>query len=281
MPAQHPDGGEPDLLRWLGEGWGEALAQVLEAMAGERPTAAWAPPGAEAAEAAGAAALRWQQEFDLETDAGAWATLAEDAWRSIGARALGASDAEETSDEDARGTCQEILAQSFSVLAQALEQRVGRAVVAAGREVEAVPAGVEGGSVQIGYPGGGPIRVELTYSPALLKALEQTEEGPEPAATRQQETALAPASATLDLLRDVELPVSISFGRAQMPLQDVLKLAAGSVIELDRAVSEPVSLIVNNMVVALGEVVVIEGNYGVRIQEIMCRERLLRSSGLG
>jgi flagellar motor switch protein FliN/FliY len=65
-----------------------------------------------------------------------------------------------------------------------------------------------------------------------------------------------------------------------MPLEDVLKLTAGSVIELDRSISEPVSLIVNDTVVALGEVVVIEGNYGLRIQQIMSRESLLRSSGV-
>jgi len=60
----------------------------------------------------------------------------------------------------------------------------------------------------------------------------------------------------------------------------VLKLTAGSVVELDRAIDDPVALIVNDTVVALGEVVVIEGNYGLRIQQIMSRDHILRTSGV-
>ncbi|MEI9977177.1 MAG: FliM/FliN family flagellar motor switch protein [Ignavibacteriota bacterium] len=60
---------------------------------------------------------------------------------------------------------------------------------------------------------------------------------------------------TLDLLLDVEMPVSVSFGRTQVRIQDILKLITGSIIELDRAISEPVEVIVNNCVIARGEVV--------------------------
>ena len=76
------------------------------------------------------------------------------------------------------------------------------------------------------------------------------------------------------------MPVSVSFGRTQIPLQEVLKLTAGSVVELDRSIDAPVELIVNDTVVALGEVVVVEGNYGMRIQRIMGRKALLRSSAM-
>lgn len=80
-----------------------------------------------------------------------------------------------------------------------------------------------------------------------------------------------------DLLLDVELPVSVSFGRALVPLKEVLKLSSGSIVELNRAVTEPVEVIVNNCVIARGEVVVVEGNYGVRIQQIVSRQDRLRS----
>jgi flagellar motor switch protein FliN len=73
--------------------------------------------------------------------------------------------------------------------------------------------------------------------------------------------------------------VSVSFGRAQLPLKDVIKLTAGSIVELDRAVSEPVEIIVNNAVIAHGEVVVVEGNFGVRITQIMSKQDRLRSLG--
>ncbi len=84
-------------------------------------------------------------------------------------------------------------------------------------------------------------------------------------------------SATFDLLLDVELPVSVSFGGAEVLLKDVLKLTTGSIIELNRSVSEPVELIVNNCVIARGEVVVVDGNFGVRIQHVISRQDRLRS----
>jgi flagellar motor switch protein FliN/FliY len=82
---------------------------------------------------------------------------------------------------------------------------------------------------------------------------------------------------TIDLLYDVELPVSVSFGRAHLPLKEVLKLTSGSIVELNRSVSEPVEIIVNNCVIARGEVVVVDGNYGVRIVQILSRRERLRT----
>jgi flagellar motor switch protein FliN/FliY len=86
------------------------------------------------------------------------------------------------------------------------------------------------------------------------------------------------ACGTLDLLLDVEMPVSISFGRTQVRVQDILKLITGSIIELDRGISDPVELIVNNCTIARGEVVVVDGNYGVRIHEVMSRQERLQES---
>ncbi|MGH9659170.1 MAG: flagellar motor switch protein FliN, partial [Bryobacteraceae bacterium] len=82
---------------------------------------------------------------------------------------------------------------------------------------------------------------------------------------------------TLDLLMEVELPVSISFGRAHLPLRKVMKLNSGSIVELNRTISEPVEVIVNNCVIARGEVVVVNGNYGVRIDQVVSREERLRT----
>jgi flagellar motor switch protein FliN/FliY len=87
----------------------------------------------------------------------------------------------------------------------------------------------------------------------------------------------AQRSRTFNLLMGVELPVSVSFGHVQLPLKDILKLTAGSIIELNRTVDEPVEVIVNNCVVARGEVVVVEGNYGVRIHQIMTRQERMET----
>ena len=84
-------------------------------------------------------------------------------------------------------------------------------------------------------------------------------------------------SPTFDLLLDVELPVCVSFGGAEMQLKDVLKLTTGSIVELNRTVAEPVELIVNNCVIARGEVVVIDGNFGVRVQHVVSRQDRMRT----
>ena len=83
----------------------------------------------------------------------------------------------------------------------------------------------------------------------------------------------------IDLLLDVELPISVSFGHSEMPLKDILKLGAGSVIELDKAVNDPVTVIVNHKPIAKGEVVMVEGNYGVRILEVDSTADRIRSLG--
>ncbi len=88
--------------------------------------------------------------------------------------------------------------------------------------------------------------------------------------------ATQPSPPTLELLLDVELPLSISFGRTYLALRDVLKLSTGSIVELNCPANAYVDVIVNNCTIARGEVVVIEGNYGVRIDEIISRrERML------
>ncbi len=72
----------------------------------------------------------------------------------------------------------------------------------------------------------------------------------------------------LDILLDIELPVTLRFGRKQMTLDDVLRLDTGSIVEFDRGVDEPVEILVNDRVVARGEAVTVRGHYGVRILEI-------------
>ena len=73
----------------------------------------------------------------------------------------------------------------------------------------------------------------------------------------------------LDLLLDVEIPISVEVGRAQMSLEEVLKLVPGSVIALDKKAEEPVDLRVNGKLVARGEVVLVDDVYGLRITQIV------------
>lgn len=72
----------------------------------------------------------------------------------------------------------------------------------------------------------------------------------------------------LALLMDVELEVMLRFGCRQATLREVLELTSGAVLELDREIQEPVDLLLNGRIIARGDVVVIDGNYGLRVTEV-------------
>lgn len=73
---------------------------------------------------------------------------------------------------------------------------------------------------------------------------------------------------SMDLLFDVQLNLSVELGRTSIPVRDVLQLGPGSIVELDKLAGEPVDILVNGKLIARGEVVVVDENFGVRVTEI-------------
>ena len=84
-------------------------------------------------------------------------------------------------------------------------------------------------------------------------------------------------SAGLQLLLDVELEASLRFGAREMPLAEILDLGPGDVVQLDRHMSDPVDLIVADKIVARGEVVLVNGNFGLRVTEVAEPQRRLET----
>lgn len=82
-------------------------------------------------------------------------------------------------------------------------------------------------------------------------------------------TSAPPVDANLKMLEDVELDVRIELGRARMTVEDVLRLASGAVVELDKLAGDPVDVFVNGQLVARGEVLVLNDTFCVRISEIL------------
>ena len=97
-----------------------------------------------------------------------------------------------------------------------------------------------------------------------------------------QETAKKPALSmsqeelsNIELIKDVKLPIRVRIGSKKMLLKDVLSMDIGSVIELDQLANDPLEILVGDKVIAMGEVVIVDGNFGVQIGEIGTkRERL-------
>jgi flagellar motor switch protein FliN/FliY len=244
--------------RWLAEEFCARLAAVYESMAGEAPELQVQP----LAELPAVANVYWRQTFS-GIDGFVSIAASEADWTAAARPILHATGADEGDQARFKSTYFEILARALEGIAQALRVRLRREIACSERDESTSPVealwtpvsfriGAEHGTLWIAG--------DALFSSALMP----------PADAESQ-------SRTFDLLLEVELPVSVSFGRAQVALKDVLKLTTGSIVELNRAVADPVEVIVNNCVIARGEVVVIEGNFGVRIQQVISRSERLRT----
>lgn len=110
----------------------------------------------------------------------------------------------------------------------------------------------------------GSIVLELRLDSATVRSLQAMSP-----ALSAKPAAADMAATKLGMLMDVELVVGVRFGGRRMLLKDILDLCAGSVVELDQQVQEPVDLLLDGKLIARGEVVVVDGNYGLRVTEVL------------
>jgi len=136
--------------------------------------------------------------------------------------------------------------------------------------------------LQAGDAGPAALMIEFACSAALVAELRSGKAEAAKADSAKNEPVEVPAAASatvtredsgqatgaLDLLMDVELAMTMRFGARQMLLREVLELTPGAVVELDRRVQEPVDLLLDGKLVARGEVVVIDGSYGLRVTDV-------------
>lgn len=117
----------------------------------------------------------------------------------------------------------------------------------------------------------GPASASEESRRSLERAFEKAEFAPFGEKPRQG------GHSNIDLLLDVPLPITVELGRTSMTIRDILDLGPGSVVELDRVAGEPVDILVNGKLVARGEVVVIDENFGVRVVDIVAPAERLSS----
>lgn len=80
---------------------------------------------------------------------------------------------------------------------------------------------------------------------------------------------------SLDILKDIEVDVSVELGRITIPIGEVLQLVKGSVVELENLAGEPIDVMVNGLKIAQGEVVVIDEHFGVRITKMITTKAIM------
>ena len=81
----------------------------------------------------------------------------------------------------------------------------------------------------------------------------------------------------LDMILDVQLPIVVELGRTKMLIKDIVGLQRGSVVTLDKMAGEPANLVINGKVLATGEIVVIDDNFGIRLTNMVSRVERLKS----
>lgn len=84
-------------------------------------------------------------------------------------------------------------------------------------------------------------------------------------------------SKNLNMLLDIQLQVTVELGRTKRSIKEILELSQGSIVELDKLAGEPVDILVNSKLIAKGEVVVIEENFGVRVTDIISQTERLKN----
>jgi flagellar motor switch protein FliN/FliY len=261
------------ISQWLAKEWARQIGPVLSSMTGE-PFEAAAPseePGSQEDRE-----LRINRRLREIPEAEVRLAFDGNVWRRCGAAILNAAGIPDASEEETRNAFLEAVEQSLGQLAGELGRRLGREVSwEPANEAPGAEGSLSWAPVDVRGPSGLLGRAWVAAGPGfpLAGSRGQGQSGSENAG------ALAPADRRpmLELLMEVDLPVGVTFGRTQLKLKDAIKLTSGSIVELNRSIIEPVEVIVNNCVIARGEVVVIEGNYGVRIHEIVSREERLRT----
>lgn len=118
------------------------------------------------------------------------------------------------------------------------------------------------------------VSLEWQLSAALNTALAAAQPEQKSAASSGKNVFASPDPARLGFFMDLELDVTLRFGGCNMLLKDILQLGPGSVLELDREIQDPADLLLDGKLIAKGEVVVVEGNYGLRITEVLAGSRV-------
>jgi len=277
MSSEKPAPHSPKLKEYL-QTWGASLGRVLQEVAGAPQT--WQELSPEATQVLLASlkensiAVQFEAAQHLSGNQG-FVLLKKDAVRLAQLLLAEPEDGSSVMSDDHRDALGELFRQFAGAAASALKDLAGGEVSFKWIGLDSFPGepAVRAG-LQWNSPGLPPLTLVAEIGSALVTALNPA--NPLPARALELPTPTpppAPLAPTrdpkLELLMDVELDVTLRFGERQMALRDILDLSAGSVVELNQYVQDPVELLVGKKVIARGEVVVVDGNYGLRVMEII------------
>jgi flagellar motor switch protein FliN/FliY len=269
---QAPHG--PKLQSYL-QAWGTSIGRVLQEVAGAPHT--WQELSPEATQALYASlkensiSIQFEAAQHLTGNQG-FILSKKDAVRLAQLLLAEPEDGSSVMSDDHRDAIGELFRQFAGAAASALKGLAGGEVNFKWLGLDPFPGvpTLQAG-IQWNSPGLTPLALVAELGSPLVTALNPvTPPALELPAPTQFPAPLAPArDPKLELLMDVELDVTLRFGERQMALRDILDLSAGSVVELDQYVQDPVELLVGRKVIARGEVVVVDGSNALRVMQIV------------
>lgn len=275
---------------WLTSAWSEGLCKALTLI---NPEVEGSGFSLEAKDPRTEAWNGWEDPVwvlfpcDLADAAGLSIGCSSDVLKRLGGLAL-----EDSEDADGLGpeTFRELISQAAASVAGAMKSNLDKEARFAGGVDVAEPADASLGVEFVFEIDGEPGSIALVPNLALVEALDESieeeassdqgealSEQPDAPPERDAESLGGIARRNLEMLLDLEMEVTVSFGQTEMPLDDVLKLSVGSIVELNCQASDPVEVLVNDTVIARGEVVVIDSNYGVRITDVSSRKERIQT----
>jgi flagellar motor switch protein FliN len=266
----------PTVEQAQGEGrligtWGRAAEQVFERLTHTRPQLKWTQQPRGGSEENLATLEWWEAQYEAGGEHRVWIGMAGPVAVEVNrlAQALQAAGSEqpEAPSIPVQQTVESLCAAFASLLAADSGTRVEFLGL---KRLESAPTPEVLYSTEVPLQTGPPAPLLVGFKAATDTTLRQLIE---PAAAYPDAgQAAAGASGPLGLLLDLELPLCVRFGRVQMPIERILELRPGAVVELDGAQDEQVDLLVNGSVVARGEVVAVDGQYAIRILEVLNRD---------
>ena len=304
MSEANPSAAVPEIQQYQ-QVWAESICQVLEQIGGAPFTFEFVPDA------------ELEEQFQALAEAGEWMRFTaankltgEQAFLVSGADTVRLAqllmgeppDDKVAITDDHRDALGEIVRQFAGATASSLKAKLGGEVdlqFSGNGRPEWAPAKRAGFRITGAQPP--PFLLCFQINPELASSLQPAQGATQEAAQKLQkpvqpsradeppplshQEAVAEVAAVVsgdidaDLLMDIELKATLRFGECQLLLRDVLQQGPGTVVELDRQIQQPAELVVGGKVMARGEMVIVDGNYGLRLTEIVSQQQRIESLG--
>ena len=249
---------------WLASEWNTRFADVMQTMAEAKPEIQFTaidnlPQG----EQPQGSLVWWKQPFSCAPRGFLSVGAPEQTCSALGQSVLTAAGLDGSPPAETRKAWLDVVRKSMDGVAEGISRRIS-VEVTCGEGLESANVHSDKGAfkARIELPGSTDFAFYIVVSEVLAESLSKPAQGNGKKDLKSgpyDHLANVAGSRTFELLLDVEMPISVSFGRATLRIGDALNLVSGSLIELDRALTDPVELLVNNCVIARGEVVVVNG----------------------